>query len=72
MGKGLETSDGKPIRGFSVDGKKEIEAIVGDSWILINVKSKPEFVFYGWTPFSDGNLVNSEKLPASTFKIGVE
>lgn len=72
MAKGLETSDGGQLKGFSVDGKNEIEAIIGDSGILINVKLKPEFVFYGWKPFSDGNLVNSEKLPASTFKIKVE
>lgn len=71
-GKGLKTSDGKEITGFSADGKNNIEAIISNSHIIIPVKSKPEFIYYGWKPFSDGNLVNSENLPASTFNIKVQ
>lgn len=70
--KGLKTSDGKAIRGFSVDGKNDTEATIGDIGITININAKPEYVYYGWKPFSDGNLVNSENLPASTFKIKVK
>jgi sialate O-acetylesterase len=29
-------------------------------------------VLYGWKPFTDANLINSENLPASTFKIKVQ
>lgn len=72
MAKGLKTSDGKSLRGFSIDGRNEIEAIFDDSSILIFTGKKPEYVCYGWKPFSDGNLANSENLPASTFKIKVQ
>lgn len=69
MAKGLKTSDGKALRGFSIDGRNDIEAIFGDSGIIIHVNTKPQFIYYGWKPFSDGNLINSENLPASTFKM---
>ncbi|MCB0775849.1 MAG: hypothetical protein KDB99_05940 [Chitinophagaceae bacterium] len=72
IAKGLKTSDGNPLRGFSIDGKNDAEAILGDSGIIIPVNTKPQFIYYGWKPFSDGNLVNSENLPASTFKISVK
>jgi sialate O-acetylesterase len=72
MAKGLKTSDGRPLKGFSIDGKNEIEAVFGDSGILIFTNNKPDYVYYGWKPFSDGNLVNDEDLPASTFKLRVQ
>lgn len=31
----------------------------------------PRYVRYGWQPFSRANLVNGDKLPATTFKISV-
>lgn len=71
IAKGLKTLDDKAIKGFSVDGKTETEASFGDSGIIIPVSSKPQFIYYGWKPFSDGNLINSENLPASTFKIKI-
>jgi sialate O-acetylesterase len=70
--KGLKTADGKLLNGFSIDGINKAEAIIGDNRILIYTSKKPEFVYYGWKPFSDGNLVNSEGLPASTFKVKVQ
>jgi sialate O-acetylesterase len=72
IAKGLKTSAGGRLRGFSVDGKNEIKAAIGRSRIVIRMNSKPTYIFYGWKPFSDGNLVNSENLPASTFKIKVQ
>jgi sialate O-acetylesterase len=69
--KGLKTSDDMPLRGFSTDGRTETAASFGDSGILILSDTKPEYIYYGWKSFSDGNLVNSENLPASTFKIKV-
>lgn len=33
---------------------------------------KPAYIYYGWKPFTNANLVNAEGLPASTFKIKVE
>ena len=72
MANGLKTSDDKPLKGFSIDGKNETKAIFGDRGIIIPVSSKPQVIYYGWSPFSNGNLVNSENLPASTFKIKVQ
>jgi sialate O-acetylesterase len=72
MAKGLKTSDEKAVRGFSIDGRNEIAATFGDSGIIIPVNTKPEYVYYGWKPFNDANLVNSENLPASTFKIKIK
>ncbi|HLF45920.1 MAG TPA: sialate O-acetylesterase [Chitinophagaceae bacterium] len=69
---GLKTSDGKSIRGFSVDGKNEIPAFIKNNQIVIKTEKKPEWIYYGWKPFSDANLSNSENLPASTFKIKVQ
>jgi sialate O-acetylesterase len=69
---GLQTSDSKPLRGFSVDGKTESIAIIQNRQVVIREKGKPDFVYYGWKPYSDANLVNSEKLPASTFKLRVQ
>lgn len=70
---GLMSSDGKPLRSFEVaefsglffPATAEIEENV------IKVKSTrvktPKYVRYGWSSYSDGNLINSEGLPASTF-----
>lgn len=69
---GLKTSDGQSLKGFSVDGINESDAFFDDRKIIIPVTTKPAYVYYGWKPFSDGNLVNSENLPASTFRIKVE
>ena len=70
--KGLETADSQPLRGFSLDGKTGIAAGIQKNAIVIAAKEKPAFVYYAWKPFTDANLVNSELLPASTFKIKVQ
>lgn len=70
--KGLISSDGKSVKGFSINGENESEALITKRSITMAVKTKPEYVYYGWKPFSNGNLVNSENLPASTFKIRVQ
>ena len=70
---GLKTSDGLPPRSFEVaefpglfyPATAEIEGNV----IIVksaSVKS-PKYVRYGWSSYSNGNLINSEGLPASTF-----
>lgn len=68
---GMKTSDGKELRGFSVDGKNPAAAIIRNNKIIISVQPKPAFVYYGWQPFTDANLVNAEELPASTFKLEI-
>jgi sialate O-acetylesterase len=70
--RGLQTSDGLPVRGFSTDGKTESESTIQHNTIVMPAKEKPAFVYYAWKPFTDANLVNSELLPASTFKIKVK
>ena len=70
--KGLTTSDEKPLRGFSTDGKTEARAKIEKDKVTIMANEKPGYVYYGWKPFSDANLVNSENLPASTFKIKLQ
>lgn len=70
--KGLQTADGQSLRGFSTDEGTEIKAEILKNTIIIPVKEKPDFVYYAWKPFTDANLVNSELLPASTFKIKVQ
>jgi sialate O-acetylesterase len=60
------------LRGFSVDGINECNASIENKTIVISMKERPLFIYYGWKSFTDANLVNSEKLPASTFKIKVK
>ena len=68
---GLQTADSKNVMGFSTDGKTGTAAFKQRNTIVIHSTEKPPFVYYGWKPFTDANLVNSELLPASTFKIKV-
>lgn len=69
---GLKTTGDQPLRGFSIDGKTEIAAMIHKNKIIIPVIQNPGFVYYGWKPFTDANLVNAAQLPASTFKIKVQ
>ena len=68
----LKTSGGGPLRGFSLDGPSEVNAVIYGHTVQIPVDRKPLFVCYGWQPFTDANLVNDVFLPASTFKIEVQ
>ncbi|NCI45411.1 sialate O-acetylesterase [Sediminibacterium sp. WSJ-3] len=68
----LRASDGTALHGFSLDGKKEAEAFIRGNTVVIPCAEKPVQVYYGWKPFSDGNLVNGENLPASTFLLQVK
>ena len=68
----LKTSDSTILRGFSLDGRNPIPATITKNNIIINTNIKPEFIYYGWQPYSIGNLINQSLLPASTFKISVK
>lgn len=71
--KELQTSDDNVVRAFEVAGEDKIykpanTTIKGNTLIAwSNEVAKPHFVRYGWSSFSEGNLVNEEGLPASTF-----
>lgn len=68
---GLKTSDNKIVSGFSINGKLEVPATLKGNTVEIRSRNKPEYVYYGWQPYTDANLVNSENLPASTFRLEV-
>ena len=71
---GLHTSDGQPIRTFEIaehDGlffPAQAEIIDGKVIIRSEKVTNPKLVRYGWQPFTRANLVNSDELPASTFR----
>jgi len=70
-GSKLFTADQKSLRGFSIDGLNDCAAAIQNNAVEISAEKKPSFVYYGWKSFTDANLVNSENLPTSTFKIPV-
>lgn len=71
--KSLHTSDGKEIKEVEIAGKDKIfkpaKVIIKNNSLQVwnNEVSQPHFIRYGWNSFSEGNLVNEELLPASTF-----
>lgn len=73
-GKGIKASDGQALRTFEVAGEDRLfvpaeAVVVGNEVKVSSPKVKnPKYVRYGWEPFSTGNLVNGEGLPASTFR----
>lgn len=74
----LSTSDGKPLRGFTVcltDGtemKAEASAS-GENQVILNIPPGcgPIMVRYAWEPFTDANLTGKSGLPVSTFETEV-
>ncbi len=71
-GNRLLTAEGTIVRGFSTDGNPDCLAFIENDKVIIQAEARPAYVYYGWKPFTDANLINSVGLPASTFKIKVE
>jgi hypothetical protein len=71
-GKGLQTANAASLQGFSLNGASPVPAQIRNNKIIISSPTKPEAVYYGWQPYSNGNLLNAAQLPASTFKIAVQ
>ena len=71
-GKGLASKENTELNGFTVDGINSAKAKIKGSKKVIIFTERTPFVYYGWSPYSNGNLINSELLPASTFKIEVK
>lgn len=74
-GEGLHSSDGGPIGTFEVaeiDGifYPATATVVADGRIMVSCDEvrNPRYVRYAWQPFTRANLVNSDGLPASTFR----
>lgn len=74
---GLTTSDGLAPRVFEVahyDGYflPATAEIVGESVVVTPPDGvTPKYVRYGWQPFTRSNLINSTKLPTSTFTMKI-
>ena len=74
-GDGMHGQGGDPICGFelaSVEGMyfPAVADVAGDGLLCITCDSVkiPRYVRYAWQPFTRANLVNSDGLPASTFR----
>ena len=72
---GLAGANGEPIRTFEI---AEIDGLYSPATVTVSgprIKltapgmEHPRFVRYGWQPFTRANLVNSDGLPASTFRM---
>ncbi|NLA61939.1 MAG: sialate O-acetylesterase [Bacteroidales bacterium] len=69
----IQTSDGKTVREVEIAGKDKVykpaNVIIKNNTLEVwsNDISHPYFIRYGWNSFTEGNLVNEEFLPASTF-----
>ena len=76
---GMHASDGTTLRTFEIADELGIyhpaeEIEIKDNTIRLQSKAvkHPMRARYGWQPFTRANLVNSEKLPSSTFEIAAE
>lgn len=71
---GLHSSDGNPLTGFELaehEGKYfPAQAIIEGNKIKVytNQVKNPQYIRYGWRPFTRANLVNKDQLPASSFR----
>ncbi|MBQ8760950.1 MAG: sialate O-acetylesterase [Bacteroidales bacterium] len=76
---GMRSSDGEKLRTFELADESGIfhpadKIEIEGNCIIISSKevTNPTQARYGWQPYSEGNLVNKEGLPASTFKISLD
>ena len=71
---GLASADGKPLRSFTICGEDQqfvpAEArIEGDKVVVWSDRvTAPVAVRYSWSVVPDGNLINTDSLPASPFR----
>lgn len=77
-GQGMKPSAGNELMTFELAAADSVfypakAVVIGDNKIKVtNMQvSNPKYVRYGWQPFSHGNLVNSDNLPASTFLLEI-
>lgn len=75
----LTTSDQLPMRTFEMAGVDErfypaVAEVTASGQIVLSSSAvpTPRYVRYGWQPFSEGNVVSSEGLPLSTFRLEVK
>ena len=75
----LTTSDQLSMRTFEMAGVDErfypaVAEVTAGGQIVLSSSAvpTPRYVRYGWQPFSEGNVVSSEGLPLSTFRLVVK
>lgn len=75
----LTTSDQLPMRTFEMAGVDErfypaVAEVTAGGQIVLSSSAvpTPRYVRYGWQPFSEGNVVSSQGLPLSTFRLEVK
>ena len=75
----LTTSDQQPMRTFEMAGVDErfypaVAEVTAGGQIVLSSSAvpTPRYVRYGWQPFSEGNVVSSQGLPLSTFRLVVK
>ena len=75
----LTTSDHQPMRTFEMAGVDErfypaVAEVTAGGQIVLSSSAvpTPRYVRYGWQPFSEGNVVSSQGLPLSTFRLVVK
>lgn len=72
------SSDGNPLTGFELaehEGKYfPAQAIIEGNKIKVytNQVKNPQYIRYGWRPFTRANLVNKDQLPASSFRDNIQ
>ena len=72
----LIVSGGQILRGVFIETAKgdieKTDAFLRKNKIFIPTTQRATKVLYGWSPFTDGNLVNTNGLPCSTFSMTVQ
>ncbi|WP_019991233.1 sialate O-acetylesterase [Rudanella lutea] len=72
-GEGLQTADGQEVRGFALGDATgphtELSAQLRGKTVHLTGRGNGQFLYYGWQPYTTANIVNSERLPLSTFKL---
>lgn len=75
----LTTSDQQPMRTFEMAGVDErfypaVAEVTAGGQIVLSSSAvpTPRYVRYGWQSFSEGNVVSSQGLPLSTFRLVVK
>lgn len=77
-GSELQTRCGAALRGFVLVSDKGVsfraKAFIQKNKIIIPVEGwrKIAELRYGWEPYTEANLVNEDRLPASTFRLKIQ
>ncbi|SHM84865.1 N-acetyl-beta-hexosaminidase [Chitinophaga jiangningensis] len=68
-GEQITTADHQPLRGFTLKNGNKLTGMISGNVIKLPVPAGTSVIYYGWSPFTDANLVNEDELPASTMEI---